>query len=574
MIDLIPELDQLAGDVMRDWQVPGAAIAVVRPGEAALIRAYGQRNVEANLPVTAQTQFVICSLTKSFTATAIALLHAEDRLDWTKPVRNYLPAFRLYDPIATEQVTIQDLLCHRTGLPRHDWMISPCDLGAAELLDLMRYLAPSRNVRAEYQYNNLCYNAAGLLIERVTGQSYADFLNARLTGRLGMALGVTLEELEASQHGATPYQMHMDERAPAQRLPIRTIAAGAINLSIADTVPWMQLHLNKGKYEGKNLLPAALMDELHAPRVYCGPTSDPAFGDSHYGLGFGASFYRGDRILTHSGGWTGWSTLMTLLPEHGIGVAVFTNLSANQVPSALTWFVIDRLRNREPINWRDRFREQREAFLARQAEDKEARETARHKNAQHAHALADYAAEYAHPAYGVMSISVRDGALHWAWRGMFAVMTHRHYETFELPEAVERILPSNLTITFLTDRDGNIISLSAPLEPMVNEIVFSRVASGDCIDAAFLARCAGQFKGGATAFFVTLDGEDQLTLKLENGPVYRLLPEQGRRFQLAKLQGFFVEFNGDDEVPDKLVFHQPNGTFVAKRVAKPESETA
>ena len=112
---LLPELDALAADAMADWKVPGAALAVVQDGKVVLLKAYGQRDVEANLPVTTDTQFLICSITKSFTATAVALLHNEGRLDWTKPVRDYIPEFRLHDAVATERVTVRDLLCHHSG---------------------------------------------------------------------------------------------------------------------------------------------------------------------------------------------------------------------------------------------------------------------------------------------------------------------------------------------------------------------------------------------------------------------------------------------------------------------------
>ena len=169
--DLIPELDRLAVDSMADWKVPGAALAAVLDGELALAKAYGHRNIEANLPATVATQFVIGSITKSFTATGVALLHNEGRLDWTKPVRDYIPEFRLHDAVATERVTVRDLLCHQSGLPRHDWVWLPGDRSCAELLNAMRYLEPSRDIRSVYQYNNLCYNVASLLIERASGQS-------------------------------------------------------------------------------------------------------------------------------------------------------------------------------------------------------------------------------------------------------------------------------------------------------------------------------------------------------------------------------------------------------------------
>ena len=127
---ITPELDALAAEAMAEWKVPGLAIAVVQDGETALLKAYGQRDVEAGLPVTTGTQFTICSITKTFTATGLAMLVDEGRLDWTKPVRDYLPEFRLHDPIATDRITVRDLLCHHSGLPRHDWIWMPGDLSA------------------------------------------------------------------------------------------------------------------------------------------------------------------------------------------------------------------------------------------------------------------------------------------------------------------------------------------------------------------------------------------------------------------------------------------------------------
>jgi CubicO group peptidase (beta-lactamase class C family) len=564
--EFVRALDRVAADVMADWRVPGAALAVVQDGKVALAKGYGQRDVEANLPVTPATQFVIGSITKSFTAAGVALLHNEGRLDWTKPVRDYIPEFRLHDPVATERVTVQDLLCHQSGLPRHDWVHLPGDRSAAELLGVMRYLELSRDIRAAYQYNNLCYNVAGLLIERLSGQSYEAFMRARLTDRLGMKVSFSLDDLEASADAARPYMMHEDTRLPALRLPIRVIAAGAINTSVADIASWMRLHLGKGEFDGERLLPAALIGELHAPRIYNTSPSFVGFGEEHYGLGFRSSSYRGDRLLFHGGGWIGWGTLMTLVPDFGIGVAVFTNRSPSQVPPTLTWYIIDRLRGRDPVDWRERFRKQREESIAHFQVDKDAREKARHKDTHPAHELADYAGDYAHPAYGVMSITEQGEALRWSWRGMFATMVHRHYETFELPEVPDRLLPDKLAITFLTNRDGNIVSLSAPLEPMVKDIVFVRLAAGDCTLAAFRERCVGSFMSGATTHRVTLDTEGQLVLEPDNQPAYRLVPQEGRRFRIAELEGFFVEFRGEGTIIDEVIFHQPNGTFVAKRV--------
>src|SRR5260370_36917733 len=219
---------------MADWKVPGVALAVVQDGKVALTRAYGLPVTEAELPVTPAPQFVIRSITKSFTATAIARLHHEGRLDWTNPVRDYMPEFRLSDAVATERVTVRDLLCHQSGLPRHDWVYFAGDGAPAEMLGVMRHLELSRDIRAAWQYNNLCYNVAGLLIERLSGQSFEAFIRARLTDRLGMTVGFNLDDLEASDEAARPYMMHEDTKLPAMRLPIPTTAAGAVNPSGPD----------------------------------------------------------------------------------------------------------------------------------------------------------------------------------------------------------------------------------------------------------------------------------------------------------------------------------------------------
>ncbi|MBH5402152.1 serine hydrolase [Bradyrhizobium sp. CNPSo 4010] len=573
LASLIPDIDRLAAEAMAVWKVPGVALAIVQDGKVVLTRAYGQRDVEADLPVTPQTHFVICSITKSFTATTIALLHNDGVLDWSKPVRDYLPEFRLSDPVATERVTIRDLLSHQSGLPRHDWVHVPGDLSPAEMLPLMRHLELSRDIRAAWQYNNLCYNVAGLLIERLSGQSFEAFLRSHLTDRLGMTVSFSLDELEAGPEPARPYMIDVDTRLPALRLPIRTTAAGAINTSVADLANWMRLHLGKGVFAGERLLPEALIEQLHAPLALVAKSEFSEFGHGHYALGFQTNTYQGERIVSHSGGWTGWGSLMTLAPDAGFGVAVLTNRSPNEVTSILTYYIVDRLRGREPVDWLARFRKMRDDFIAQIPANKTARESSRHKGTKPAHELGAYAGDYAHPAYGVISIRERDGALHWAWRGMGAQLSHWHFETFVTPEIVDQLHPDNLPITFQTDREGNIVHLSVPLEPTVKDIVFQRQAAGDCLDPAFRARCVGHFQSGAITHRVTLDSEGRLILKPDFQPAYRLEPQQGRRFRIVELAGFAVEFRGEGESIGQIVFHQPNGTFLADRVAEEGRES-
>jgi CubicO group peptidase (beta-lactamase class C family) len=564
--DFISELDALVANAMSEWKIPGAAIAVVQNGAVPVLKAYGYRDVEAGLPVTTDTHFMICSITKSFTASGLALLVGERRLDWKQPVRDYIPEFRLYDAVATERITVRDLLCHHSGLPRHDWIHLPGDLSPAQMLPAMRYLEPSDDIRSTFQYQNLGYLVAGMVAERISGQSWTEFTRTRLADKLRMTMTFTAEELAATADAAVPYAMDGDTRLRANLYPIRTTPAGGINTSIAGLANWLRFHLDKGEFEGQRLLSPWLIRELQAPRVHVTASEFEEIGDVHYGLGLGSLTYRGERVVGHSGGWIGWGTLMSMLPDRGVGVGVFTNRDGSPVPEILVNYVFDRACGREPVPWLDRHRERRRKAVAQLDIDRQAHKAVRRPNTSPSHELADYVGDYEHPGYGRMSIAHVGDELQWAYRGMSAPLAHRHYDTFELPEAPERLLPDRLAISFATDREGNVTSLSTPLEPLVEDIVFTRIPSGDCTDPAFRKDCIGTFSRPQMTNVVAQDNDGQLILTVGSQPTYKLLPYQGRIFVIAELAGFRVEFRrGADGTVNELIFHQPNGTFTAPR---------
>src|SRR5215472_2308111 len=242
----IPDLERLITEAMDEWKVPGLAITLVQNGEAALVRAYGLRDVEAGLQVTTDTQFLIGSVTKSFTATDLALLVDERRLDWKKPVRDYIPEFQLHDAVATDRVTVRDLVCHHSGLPRHDWIHVPGDLSPAQMLAAMHYLVPRDDIRSTHQYSNLGYLVASMVTERVSGQTWTEFTRDRLTDKLRMNVTFTAEDLAATAVAAVPYAMDRETRLRAKLWPIRATAAGGINTSIASFTNWLRLHLDRG----------------------------------------------------------------------------------------------------------------------------------------------------------------------------------------------------------------------------------------------------------------------------------------------------------------------------------------
>lgn len=562
-----PELDTLSAEAMAEWQVPAVTLVAVQNGETVLLRAWGQRDVEANLPATPDTQFLICSITKTFTATALALLVDEGRLDWTRPVREYLPEFRLHDPVATERVTVRDLLCHHSGLPRHDWVWMPGDLSPQQMLAALRHLELGRDIRTEFQYNNLAYNAAGLVLERISGQSYEQFVRTRLSDKLKMKVGFSTDALATAGNAAVPYLMeHGDDRRRAKLFPLATTAAGAIVASVASLANWMKFLLAEGEFEGQRLLSAQLVREMQAPRVFTGMAEFEEYGPSHYGLGFNHTAYRGERVVGHSGGWLGWHTLMRLVPERKLGIAVFTNNGGNAIPSILISRIHDHVAGKSPLPWLDRLRDMHRKTLAQTKSDLAKKSAAPKSDTKPSHNLADFCGAYEHPAYGRVAIAQDAGALSWAWRGTSAKLEHLRYDTFQLPYVYGELNPDNLVVSFSTGRDGNIASLSIQLETQVPDIVFSRAPSGACMDAAFRKACTGDYVRGEANHVVSEDAEGHLNLKIPYQPLYRLRPHQDATFAIAGLDGYRVEFRrrAAGEI-EEIVYHQPNGTFIARR---------
>jgi hypothetical protein len=290
--------------------------------------------------------------------------------------------------------------------------------------------------------------------------------------------------------------------------------------------------------------------------------------DQQYGFGFACHHYRGERAVGHDGGWIGWSTRMDMLPEQNLGVVVLTNRDPSPVAQMLCHLVFDRLCDKPPIAWLERFRSRRQQFLSQQKENRQARNAARKPNTKPSHPLADYAGDYEHPSYGKISIDVSDHSLHWRFRGISGTLTHRHYDVFEVPETLpETLSPDLLAISFGYNREGNIDRLSAPFEPMVSDIVFRRLPSGEVLDLAFRAACVGTYRTGPQTHVVALDADGQLTLTPSGQPTYRLVPYQGCQFSIAPLEGFRAEFlRGQSDVMEVIIFHQPNGTFSARRV--------
>ena len=554
---------------MHDWHVPGLAIAVVKDGEVIFSQGFGKRDVEHDLAVTSQTIFPIGSATKAFTTMAMALLADEGKLDWDTPVKEYIPTFTLYDSFATQRMTPRDLVCHRSGLPRHDLMWYGSSFTRKELFDRLRYLEPSKDFRTVWQYQNLMYMTAGYLVEQISGQSWEDFVRQRIFEPLGMSKSIfDTEQAQKTADFSFPYRKKDGE---ARQIPFygeqwAVGPAGSIVSCVDDLSAWVQMHLSGGKHQDAQFISAGQLTQMHSPHMVIDRTGDYAeLLASSYGLGWFIVPYRGHTLIHHGGNIDGFSTLVSFLPTENIGVAVLTNLNANPLGTILTYNVYDRLLELEEVPWSKRNKEVFDEIEAAGERGKEKSASDRTTGTQPSHPLDAYTGEYEHPGYGQLIIAQEGEQLQLRFNGFAGPLTHYHYDTFAF--AIEKF-DLSMNVSFSTNPKGEIDGLSVPLEPTVKDIVFKRVPRQEMLDKHFLEQFVGQYAlvGLPMTVTVALKGEHALALSLPGQPNYELIPSKGTTFTMKGLSGFSIEFTraeGDAEM--QAIVTQPGGVFTAKK---------
>jgi CubicO group peptidase (beta-lactamase class C family) len=454
--------DAFAREVMAEWQVPGLAVAAVKDGEIVLSRTYGFRDPERGLPVTSRTLFALGSVTKTFTATGLAILAEEGRLDWDRPLRDYLPDFALMDPEASRRITPRDLVSHRSGLPRHDvlWYAEAFD--RAELLRRIRYLRPTKALGEAFQYQNLMFMVAGILAGRLSGTTWEAFTRRRLLAPLGMTgTRLSLGGFLSAPEIALPYFPGEDGReAIAFRNTDEIAPAGAIYSNLEDMVRYLRFHMGGGRLDGRRLLSQAGAAALRRLQVRLIPTGAPGeTATEGYGLGFYLARYRGHRVVRHGGAIDGYLARLSFMPEEGLGLVVLSNLSGgNPVPRLVAYNLYDRLLGLDTLPWAERRRaaDRRRAAAAVPAEQERPPPDARPR------ALAAYAGRYRHPAYGDLRIVVRDGVLAGRFNDIGFRLLPWDGDTWRVPETAWP-LRAGLKMTFLANGGGEVDRLATPI---------------------------------------------------------------------------------------------------------------
>ncbi len=477
--------DALMDSTLALWKVPGVAVAVVKGDKVILAKGYGYKDLDAKAPVTPATKFAIGSVTKSFTVTGLATQVKQGKLEWDKPVREYLPDFRLYDPVATTEMTTRDLVTHRSGLPRHDLLWGTAVYTRDQIYQRLRYLEPTKEFRSYWQYQNLMYMTAGLLSGKLNGTAWEDVVRDNVFRPLEMRTAdFSITDLGKSPDHAYGYALNAKDSVV--KLPYHNIdaigPAGSINASVEEMANYAMMHLNKGKFHGVEVIAEKDAREMQRPQMVItpgagGPAPWVELGDESYGMGFFVTNYRGHKLVHHGGNIDGFSAEVNFLPNDSLAVVVLTNMNGTFVRDFVPYLVYDRLLGLQPIDWNGRFQERFKLFRERARMAQAREDSVRRKNTQPGHPLDDYVGVYNHPGYGDVTIS-RDGErLKFKLMSIELPMEHYHFDVFRLtppPDAPPTQAGIRWRIAFMTNQDGEVSSLTVPVEPSLGTTTFTR----------------------------------------------------------------------------------------------------
>ena len=560
--------DAVVAKGLAELKVPGVAIAVVRDNEVIYSKGFGFRDIETKLPMTPDTIMAIGSSSKAFTAFTLGTLVDQGKVEWDKPVRNYIPWFRLFDAQAGERLTPRDLVTHRSGLPRHDLVWYNNHAATREqLVRSLAYLPPTADLREKWQYNNMMFLTAGYLVETLTGKSWEDAVRALVFEPLGMVRSnFSVLESQKDKDFALPY----DERdGKVQKIPFRDISivgpAGSINSTVNEMSCWVTVHLNGGSYGDKQVIGANTLADLHTPYMTTGGVSTrPDITAPDYALGWMVDNYRGHRRVHHGGNIDGFSAMVSFLPNDGLGFVVLSNKNGTGLPELLIRTAADRILGLEAVDWiGDAAKRLAEGeAVGKKAEEKMV--TRRRPGTSPAHKLDEYAGDYRHPGYGDLKVKLSGGQLGFVYNGIATPLSHWHYETFNGGKAEDPTF-KDMKLTFRTDVNGNVAGVAVPFEPSLDDIYFVKKPDPRLSDPAFLKTLVGSYALASQTVTVSLRG-NILTLFVPGQPVYDLVPEVGGEFSLKAAKVVRVRFLEDAKGQvTGIEVSQPGGVYEYKR---------
>jgi len=570
--DQFKDFEQFAEQVRQDWNVPGFAVAVVKSDSLIYTKGFGLRDREKDLPVTPHTLFAIGSSSKAFTAMSVLQQVEEGRLELDAPVIRYLPNFRMWDDYVTMHLTVRDLLCHRSGLPRHDVAWYGSQASREELIRRLRYLEPNAGFRESFQYQNLMFMTAGYLAGQVAGSDWETQVRQHIFKPLDMKRSnFQVKKMAADDNAALPY--HEPEDSQVVRMDYRNITvvgpAGSINSSAEEMSRWLMALLNGGKYEDRKMADAASVQQaLSSNMVVLAAWRQALMVDNEgapltYGLGWFLSHHKGHRMATHGGNIDGFSAEVAMLPDDSLGVVILSNKNGSPLPGILRNYLFDLALGEQPTDWNGKLKtmvEQRKA-----AQQEEAEDIVRQEGTQPSHPLKHYAGTYAYPGYDPITVTFENDSLflQFAASKELLPLQHYHYDVFYNEHPVFK----EIKVQFKTDLEGSVASLAMKVEPALDPVTFERQPESKKFTEEELQAFAGAYLiMGVQRISVSVE-EGQLKMAVPGQPTYTLQHREGLKFDLEGLDGYTAVFQQNDtgEVT-KLTMIQPNGQFQGEKV--------
>ncbi len=430
-------IDKVMVNTMKAWRIPGAAIAVVKNDRVIHVAAYGAKDL-AGTPVTKDTLFQIASTSKAFTTTAMAMLVADGKMSWDDPVRKHVPYFRLSDMCADANVTLRDIVSHRTGLGGRDELWDNSPWSREEVIRKLAFLEPARPFRSAYGYNNIMFIAAGEAVAAASGMPYEEFMQKRIFAPLGMTTtAISDADWEKLDHATGHHYDWRTETITIQK-PIATTnlgSAGAIKSSARDMANWLRFQLADGSFDQRQLVDPKALNETRTPQTAVRLENlnrelNPESNVMSYGMGWTIQDYRGELLVSHSGSLNGFRTRVELLPKRNSGFVVMINVDRGIALVSMRNALADMLSGKPGRDWNAYY-----LMVDRKADEKEAYERQERrakapKGTQPSKPLESFAGEYTNDVYGTAKITIVNGAPVFQWNRMTIPLEHLHHDVF------------------------------------------------------------------------------------------------------------------------------------------------
>jgi CubicO group peptidase (beta-lactamase class C family) len=501
-------------------------------------------------PVTEHTLFAIASCSKAFTAAALAMLVDEGKIKWDDPVTKHLPSFAIDDPYVTHELTVRDLICHRSGLERHDWVWLGSATSRDEVLQRLHHARPSWSLRSRYGYQNMLYVVAGQIIPAVTGQSWDEFVKLRIFLPLGMTRSNTsIKASGGAEDKATPHLKILERVTPVTYMNVDQIGpAGSVNSCVADLAKWLRLQLGLGNCNGQRLLTTAAVQEMQTPQTLVRREALMAqlTPEAHfvaYGLGWVLRDYRGRLICQHGGALRGMRSEVALVPEENLGVVVLTNLSPDLLQEALAQRIIDAYLGAPVRDWSAEFLAIQKG-LEQERKNKEAKEEKeRTAGTKLSLPLDRYAGVYQSELYGEMKVTHENGRLALYFGPDYSAdLEHWQHDTFR---ATDRLDKHKMLISFTLGTGGKIAELKLPdLEGIVAKRADRPEPKPISLTPAELAKFEGRYRQEPPLVELRVEMlAGKLKATQPGQPISTLVPVSPTRFRLeGRPAGWFLNF--------------------------------